>query len=113
MSKAKSLLCKICAWQVVLEEQDTEERQSLSLQKMINLYYGGKMSLLIMSLFLAFKKKSPQNKRPQQTSQFVGFCVFHKKHLSLVHALELISSILSFPVLPMLSSELAVLCQNT
>lgn len=49
MSKLKSLLCKMCVWQVVLEEQDTEERQSLSLQRMINLYYGGNMTLLIMS----------------------------------------------------------------
>lgn len=53
MSEVKSLLCKMCAWQVVLEEQDTEERQSLSLQKMINHYYGGNTSLLIISLFLA------------------------------------------------------------
>lgn len=76
MSKLKSLLCKFCAWQVVLEEQDTEERQSLSLQRMINLYYGGNMTLLITSLFLALKLSHHKTKGQQQTSQFVWFAVF-------------------------------------
>lgn len=42
-SKISTLCCKICVSQVVLEERGTQEKPSLSLQKMTNLCYGGKL----------------------------------------------------------------------
>lgn len=42
-SKISTLCCKICVSQVVLEERGTQEKPSLSLQKMINLCYGGEL----------------------------------------------------------------------